>query len=424
MRLRMPGCVRLGSLLLLMQSGALYASDCEFSPLEIFAGEDADIVLCMESYEPGFQITAGSAAEIIYKQDLRRCGVNDKRRGAHIVLNATNAGKASVVVSDQAGAPVCKSEVIINKRRALKEPEWLNAMPLEDARYIDVKGINTRYFDKGEGPVIVLVHGGQAGGSNNSAQKWEQNFYYLSQSYRVIALDRLAQAGTDNLSSSEAYADYFVLDAQHLEDFVDALGLKDVTLVGHSQGGWPVTRVALNRPELVSCLVNVDTVMIPDDMELMGEALAFLMYTSRFTNPASGPTVHSSRRSMAMRYPSGNNITQEKSKRVVDQFNSPTTAEARAGMKAARITPLHPSFKEAKATAYADIEAGKLTTRSVVLWGALDPQVPLGLGEQFDAMLVSAGVDTELVIIEGAGHAPFVEFPETFNELLLDSCGL
>ena len=321
------------------------------------------------------------------------------------------------------GSSICRSTITLLPERDIPEAAWRNAMPPDAAKVIDVQGIETRYFDFGEGPPLLLVHGGQAGGSNNNAEKWEQNVPGLAEHFRVIALDRLAQAGTANLPLADDYADYFARDAEHLEAFVVALGLNDLALVGHSQGGWPVTALALNRPELVDCLVNVDTVMVPDDMTLMRQALSFLMYESGFVHPPEGPTFYSARRSIALRSPSGNNITPEKVQRVVDQFNSPKTGIARDHMAAARMTPLHPSFQALKQEAYDRIAAGGLSARSLVIWGGKDPQVPLGLGKQFNEMLVQAGVSTTLEVMPDAGHAPFIEFPVLFNDLIINYCG-
>ncbi|HJP04751.1 MAG: hypothetical protein CL799_11190 [Chromatiales bacterium] len=402
------------------------ADTCDLSGSSLFIGEDTDFILCGDEFPAEISITSDdpSLFNVAYLQPLKRCDVDDKRGGFHVVLNADGSGETDLQVTDAAtGDTLCKSSLRILPARNIEEPAWLNAMPLADARYINVNGIRTRYFDKGSGPVLILVHGGQAGGANNSAQKWEQNFAALSHNYRVIALDRLAQAGTDNFPAVKDYAKYFAHDAKHLEDFITTLDLRNVTLVGHSQGGWPITWVALKRPDLVSCLVSVDTVMVPDDIELMREALAFILYTARFVDPPTGPTVHSARRSMALRYPSGRNITAAKAQRVVDQYQSPKTATAREHMAALRMNPLHPSLKVLKQKAYDEINAGNLRVRSLVIWGAQDPQVPLGLGQQFNDMLSAANVETELAVVEGAGHAPFVEFPEEFNELIVSYCG-
>lgn len=401
------------------------AGTCDLAGAPLFAGEETDFTLCGDELPAEVSIAAGkpSLLSVVYVQPLQRCGVDDKRRGFHIVLNALSGGETDLQISDVASGDLhCRSNLRIQPARERVAPAWLNAMPLADGRYITVNGIRTRYFEKGSGPVLILVHGGQAGGANNSAQKWEQNFDALSRHFRVIALDRLAQGGTDNLPAAGDYATYFAEDAKHLEGFIAELDVKDVTLVGHSQGGWAVTSVALKRPDMVSCLVNVDTVMVPDDDELMREALAFILYTSRFVDPPTGPTVHSARRSMALRYPSGNNITAAKAQRVVDQFRAAKTAVAREGMAALRMNPLHPSFKALKQIAFDEIDAGKLRARSLVIWGEQDPQVPLGLGQRFNDFLAAANVDTRFAVIEGAGHAPFVEFPEEFNRLIVSHC--
>ena len=91
-------------------------------------------------------------------------------------------------------------------------------------------------------------------------------------------------------------------------------------------------------------------------------------------------------------------------------------------MAAAGMTPRSPEFAQLRDEAYADIEAGKLAARSLVIWGELDPQVPLGLGEQFQDMLIQNGVRSELQIMEGLGHAPFIERPAEFDQLVIDAC--
>ena len=405
----------------------VYAAEpCGFANTSIREAETNDFFLCGAELPETVQIRFDDAGVTLeYLHSLEKCAPGDDRPGFHIVLKAHQGnGQVEVgFVDPSTGSSICRSTVTLLPKRDRPEAAWVNAMPPGAARVIDVQGIETRYFDFGEGPPLLLVHGGQAGGSNNNAEKWEQNVPGLAEHFRVIALDRLAQAGTANLPLAEDYADYFARDAEHLEAFVVALGLNDLALVGHSQGGWPVTALALNRPELVDCLVNVDTVMVPDDMTLMRQALSFLMYESGFVHPPEGPTFYSARRSIALRSPSGNNITPEKAQRVVDQFSLPKTRIARDHMAAARMTPLHPSFQALKQEAYDRIAAGGLSARNLVIWGGKDPQVPLGLGELFNEMLVQAGVSTTLEVMPDAGHAPFIEFPVLFNDLIINYCG-
>jgi len=390
---------------------------CDITELAMYAPDQLDAVVCLDELSAdAVKSLQATGADWIYTQPLKRCGINDRRPG--LLLSAIHAGSGNeaLTLTDEAGKPVCSSPIQLP--RVAPVPDWQS--PAAE-HFIDVNGIRTRYLEAGEGTPLVLVHGGQAGGNNNSADKWEQNFAELSRHYRVIAPDRLGQGQTGN-PPAEDYADYYAKDAEHLKAFIDALGLQDFILAGHSQGGWPVTRVALDKPGQTRCLINIDTVMVPDDRELMGQALGFLMYQSRMLHPASGPTFYSARRGMRLRYPSGNNITDSKAKRVVEQSQLQKTKDAAAAMRAARMTPLSPAFTGLKQEAMTEIADGGLKARSVVIWGAEDPQVPLALGELFQQQLDDAGVNGGMFVIGGSGHAPFVEFPEKFAEIVVNAC--
>ena len=66
----------------------------------------------------------------------------------------------------------------------------------KDAKFVDVKGTNTRYFEAGEGETMLLVHGGQFGGGA-SAEDWFLNFDALAESFHVYALDKTGQGYSD-----------------------------------------------------------------------------------------------------------------------------------------------------------------------------------------------------------------------------------
>ena len=406
----------------------VYAEACSVVPgAPLRAGYDSDLVLCGDDLPASITLVGLDKAGIeqLYMQPLKQCNWNDKRAGFHLVLKARAAahGLAIPVADSATGKVACDVTTdILPARPAVPEPSWLGSMPEASVKIVDVKGIRTRYFERGDGPPLVLVHGGQSGGYNNHARKWESVFPGLSKTFRVIALDRLGQGGTDNLKP-EDYPNYYALDAVHLENFIEALGLTGVTLVGHSQGGWPVMRVALNRPDLVHCLVNVGSVLVPDDGKRMLEALAFVQYVDGPVHPETGPTFYSARRALGLRLVSGNNITAANIQRVLDQYQSAKIQEARKIRQSIRLNPAHPSFIALKKQAYDDIAAGQLKVRTLDIWGDKDLESPYPLGLQFHQMLLDNGVQAKLAIVEGSGHSPHVEFPEVFTQIVVDYCG-
>jgi len=120
-----------------------------------------------------------------------------------------------------------------------------------EAKFVDVQGVRTRYYDYGQGEPIVLVHGGGMGGAS-TANNFSRNIPGLAKRFRVIAVDRLAQGMTGNPKDD---ADFTTRGAvQHLYQFILTLKLDRVHLVGHSSGGGVVFALAVEHPELVRTL--------------------------------------------------------------------------------------------------------------------------------------------------------------------------
>jgi 3-oxoadipate enol-lactonase len=107
---------------------------------------------------------------------------------------------------------------------------------------IDVDGVPLAYDDVGEGPVAVLLHAGIA-----DRRMWRHQVTALSERYRVVNVD-LPGYGDSGLPR-DRYANH---DA--VSGLLDALDVRQATLVGCSFGGAVALDTALAYPDRVGAL--------------------------------------------------------------------------------------------------------------------------------------------------------------------------
>lgn len=128
-----------------------------------------------------------------------------------------------------------------------------------DSRWTTVDGIRVHYYVQGpkDGPPVVLVHG--LGGH---AEDWRNLTPFLRRAgFRVYTPD-LPGYGR---SQKPANFSYSVQDeANVVVDFMNAVGLKQVDLGGHSMGGWIVQLIACEHPDRVQRLMIFDSAGLYD----------------------------------------------------------------------------------------------------------------------------------------------------------------
>ena len=301
------------------------------------------------------------------------------------------------------------------------EPEWTSSMAESDARFVDIDGIRTRYFESGEGEALVLVHGGQPSSADASAWDWQQNFDALARHFHVYALDRLGQGYTENPQDLDAYADYYPRVAQHVHGFIRAMGIEKAHLVGHSQGGWPVTRIALDHPDLVSSLVIVDSTMMAPASNAQ-DAVRFYVYISSRLHPEDGETLESIRRGMEFYSYTNNNITEQRIQRILEMSHQPKYALARDWFNENWMNPAHPDYRALKAQAWEEIRDGGLKMPVLIIWGHEDPENSFGAGLEFFRSISLVSPAARFHSFARSGHVPYIEYPEEFNSLVRDFC--
>lgn len=280
---------------------------------------------------------------------------------------------------------------------------------MNEALYVDVNGKRTRYLAAGEGEPMVLVHGGHFG-TRSSAEDWELNLDRLGYEFSVYAIDKLGMGFTDNPNSDDEYT--IDAHASHLKGFIDALDLGPTHLVGHSRGGYAVTRMALDHPDLVRTLTVVSSSSV----------------TNPF-NPIYGEWRANAERMEereAVRYLISSNSYSEEhiTESMVEAGVGIGRLEKTKTAKALMDGGLYDRFKEQLLERIEDlkeeVESDRLQAPTLVLWGFNDPSATIErcLEPAIDLFLENVP-DSELHIFNQAGHYCFREQPEAFADTLI-----
>ena len=119
-------------------------------------------------------------------------------------------------------------------------------------RTVTANGLKIHYLEWGDpsAPALVALHGLRGHGHT-----WDSFSEPLSSQYHIFALDQRGRGETDWAPDGQYTGDAFVAD---FEGFVDALGLDNFVLMGHSMGGRNSMLYAGKHPEKVRKLILVD----------------------------------------------------------------------------------------------------------------------------------------------------------------------
>jgi len=298
------------------------------------------------------------------------------------------------------------------------------------AKFVDVNGIRTRYFEGGTGEPLVLVHGGQWP-STASAGGWAPIFDHLATSFHVYAFDKLGMGYTDNPKTD---AD-FTMDAitAHTLGFIQAVGIRRGILCGHSRGALPVARIATDHPELVSHLVILDSnTLAPDDPntpERIDPAADRKPPTREELKAASLASRQSFQKDfLTDAYVEGEyRIAQlPKLAEVARRFNAARDKWVRENPEIVKQHPLWTRNMGAvtwwtykmKDETLNRITAGMLKVPTMIIWGYNDPTAPYTLGVDLMQTVSKVVGRTELHIINQSGHLVMAEHPETVARLI------
>ena len=264
-----------------------------------------------------------------------------------------------------------------------------------DARETMVGGERVRYYAAGSGPPVVLLHG--LGGS---AAVWHRNFSALSGRYRVFAPEIW---GGQTRSAGRFTPETGV----HLvTGFLDAVECPSAHLVGGSLGGLIAGSTAISEPGRVRSLTLIGTAGL-------GRRIAFSQRV--LTLPLVGeamfrPSRRRVRRMLAMLVRDWD----ADAERLVDELYA---IRREPGVARQMLEVLRSGINLFGVKRSVRLLPALCAVRkpTLLVWGSHDPLFPLADARRAASVLP----DAELLVVQGSGHWPYLEAPETFNPALL-----
>jgi pimeloyl-ACP methyl ester carboxylesterase len=132
---------------------------------------------------------------------------------------------------------------------AIQPSEW---------HWAAVHGHKIHYAAKGDGPILVLLHGGGDSGEHSFARQLD----ILSEHHRLVAPDQIGQGRTPDVAGPLTYTGMMEDTAALLRH----LKLGHVDVVGFSDGGILALMLAVRHPELVRRLVISGVNIAPEGL--------------------------------------------------------------------------------------------------------------------------------------------------------------
>jgi len=273
----------------------------------------------------------------------------------------------------------------------------MNAQPNDNpeiASTISAGAVATNYHDVGEGQPLVMIHG--SGPGVTAWANWRLCLPELAKRYRVIAPDMVGFGYTERPEGINYNLDMWVT---HTVDFLDALGLEQVDLVGNSFGGALSLALTIRHPERVRRLA------------LMGSAgVSFELTAGLDAAWGYEPSVENMRKLLDIFAYDRTLVTDELAQLRYEASIRPGFQESFAAMFPAP----RQRWIEMLASPEDDIRAIK--QRTLIIHGREDQVLPLSSSLRLFELIEKAEMHT----FGRCGHWTQIEHNQRFNMLIAD----
>ncbi|HEX7277408.1 MAG TPA: alpha/beta hydrolase [Acidimicrobiales bacterium] len=249
-----------------------------------------------------------------------------------------------------------------------------------DTVAVEVGGLRIGYRQAGQGPAVLLLHGGVSDG-----RVWRQQMEDLAGEFTIVAWDAPGCGASDDPPETFSLADY----ADCAAGFVEALGLERPHVVGHSFGGGLAIELFDRYPSMPRSLVLMGAYAgwagsLPADA-VEARLTAFLAFEEPF-EPRSFPGLFS------------------------DVMPPEAAEELTRIMEDVRLAPAKTMIRAFAAADLRHALAG-IDVPTLLLYGEDDERSPRFVAEHLHAHIPGS----QLVVLPGLGHELSYESPAAFT---------
>lgn len=231
-----------------------------------------------------------------------------------------------------------------------------------------VAGTDVYYQMAGRGEPVVLIHG-----LSGSSHWWVRNLPALAGNYTVYLVDLPGFGAMSRFPGQLMLSEL----ATWLLQWMDAVQLERIRLIGHSMGGAIAIQCASQRPGAISQLVLVAPAAIPMGHPTLWSYVPPLVETLAAATPSFLPIL------------------------AYDALR----AGPRTLLRMSRALLTHDVRDELR----------QVTAPTLLIWGRRDSLVPSSLGHAIRQEIAHA----QLLILDAAGHVVMYDRPAAFNRAVL-----
>ena len=255
-------------------------------------------------------------------------------------------------------------------------------------KFLQIDGHKIRYLESGTSKnTLVLIHGLGA-----SAERWTHVIPIFADNFRVVVPDLIGFGHSDK-PTADYTLDFF---SEFLEKFFAATEIKRPNIIGSSLGGQISAEYTSSHSQDVEKLILVS----PSGM--MKQSTPAL---DAYIMAALYPNEISAKNAFELMEGSGKQVEDQ----IVDGFIE------RMRLPNAKLAFMS-TVLGLKNSVSITSKLESISVPTLIVWGADDPVIPIIHADDF----VSAIQDCRFYRMDGCGHTPYVQDPQTFASKVLE----